>query len=94
METTTKEQPTPADNRVQANGKLNTSLEALSNEGKLAVLGQKRIIYLQSQYDAEIEYKIADKLKDDQAKKAQMDRLKRLEQALELIGEELAACGH
>lgn len=79
--------------KAQTNGKLNINLEALSNEGKLAVLGQKRVMYLQSQYDAEIEYKIADRLKDEQAKKAQMERLKRLEQALELIDEELATCG-
>lgn len=81
----TKTQPT--------NGKLNSTLEALSNEGKLEVLKQRRTLYLQSQYDAEIEYKIADRLKDDQAKKAQMDRLKRIEQALELVEEEMVAIG-
>lgn len=73
------------------NGKLNTSLEALSNEGKLEVLNQRRTLYLQSQYDAEIEYKIADRLKDETAKKAQMDRLKRIEQAIEVIEETIAA---
>mgnify|MGYP001570317244 CR=1 FL=1 len=75
------------------NGKIATTIESLSTEGKLAVLNQKRIMYLQSQYDAEIEYRIADRLQDEPAKKAQMDRLKRLEQALELIDEELATCG-
>lgn len=75
------------------NGTVSTTLESLSTEGKLTVLKQKRTIYLQSRYDAEIEYKIADRLKDDQAKKAQMDRLKRLEQALELIDEEIISCG-
>lgn len=75
------------------NGTVSTTLESLSTEGKLAVLKQKRTIYLQSRYDAEIEYKIADRLKDDQAKKAQMERLKRLEQALELIDEEIISCG-
>lgn len=78
---TTKTQPT--------NGKLNTVLEDLSNEGKLAVLGQKRVMYLQSRYDAEIEYRIADRLGDEQAKKAQMDRLKRIEQVIELVEEEI-----
>lgn len=77
--------------KTQTNGKISTTLEALSNEGKLEVLKQRRTLYLQSQYDAEIEYKIADRLKDEQLKKTQMDRLKRIEQAIELIEETIAA---
>lgn len=76
------------------NGKLTTTLESLSLEGKLEVLNRKRTLYLQSQYDAEIEYRIADRLQDEAAKKSQMERLKRLEQALGLIDEELATCGN
>lgn len=79
---TTKTQPT--------NGHIVTDL---TSEVMLEILSQKRQLYCNSRYAAELEYKIADRLKDDQAKKAQMEVLKRLEQAIELIDEEIAKIG-
>lgn len=81
METTTKDQP--------ANGHL-TATDQLANEVRLEILKAKKQGYLQARYDSEIEYRIADRLKDDNAKKAQMERLKRIEQAIEFIDEEVA----
>lgn len=73
------------------NGHL-AETDELSSEIRLEILKAKKQGYLQARYDSEIEYRIADRLKDDNAKKAQMERLKRIEQAIELIDEELAAC--
>lgn len=72
------------------NEPTNGVADELTNEVRLDILKAKKQGYLQVRYDSEIEYRIADRLKDDNAKKAQMDRLKRIEQAIELIDEETA----
>lgn len=71
------------------NGKIIS--DELSPEIKLLILQQKRDQYLHTRYDAEIECKIANLIDDDNLKKAQVDRMKRIQKALDLINQEIAA---
>lgn len=63
--------------------------DELAPEIKLEILQQKRSQYLQARYDAVIESKIADLLEDAELKKTQVERLKRIQKAIELIEQEI-----
>lgn len=78
---------------MDTNNNTLTLTGGLTCEIRLEILKAKKQGYLQARYDSEIEYRIADRLKDDNAKKAQMERLKRIEQAIELIDEEIMSIG-
>lgn len=74
---------------IEQNGKF-VEADELSTEIKLTILQQKRDQYLHSRYDAEIECRIANLIDDENLKKAQIERLKRIQKALDLINKEIA----
>lgn len=74
---------------VRQNGKVAEESNELSPEIKRLILEQKRTQYLHTRYDAEIECKIADLIEDKGLKDQGVERLKRIQKALDLISKEM-----
>jgi len=67
--------------------------ESLTPDQQVAVIRQKIQSYQAAELDSQLEYEIAMELGDDNAKEAQMERLKRIKKALALLERKLGDTG-
>lgn len=70
------------------NGTVTTG--ELTSADMLDILKEKRKAYFRSRFDTDLEYRIAQRLEDDQLKERLLKQLKRIEGAINFINEEIA----
>lgn len=63
--------------------------DELPDDVKLEVLKEKRKAYFRARFDADVDYRIGQRLEDESLKQRQLNQIRRIEQAIELINEEI-----
>lgn len=77
--------------KTQTNGTTVTS--ELSSMDMLEVLKEKRKAYFRLRYDTDLDYSIAKRLDDEPLKERLLKQLKRIEEAINFINEEIEKIG-
>lgn len=75
---------------VSPNGTIEAESGQLSSLDILEILNDKLKAYLKLRYDTELDYGIAGRLNDEALKEQMLTKLKRIEEAIRFIEEEIA----